>query len=155
MTYPSGTPVDELVLENIRATLAAVAAPSFHYTLKSVSRLQDLSTKQVVEFPAAFIGTPRYVWSDKINPLYSATMEVTVRAFVEDIVSFSTSLSWLGADVRQALLADVTRGGVAVDTKITAQEPFMSVEGDGPSNAVDLTVQVRFRHLFTDPNHAQ
>lgn len=158
MAYPAGTPVDEQILQDLEATLAAIAAPSFHFDVAQVLRADALGAGlRFVELPGILIGTPTYVWDDKTNPLYAATMTVALHCELRSIETLLADQAWLAADVRQALLADVSRGGVAVDTKILSHEPYLIFnEASAVSGAgIDVVVQIRFRHLFTDPNTAR
>lgn len=155
MAYPSGTPVDEAILDNVVATLAAIATPSYHLTFKRAERFIPLNATQVQEYPSALVGTADITWSDALHFRLSGDMRFTVRALVEDREAHQESLAWAAADVRKALLADVTRGGLAVDTKVLAQSPFMLISEAGNAvTGVDVSVQVRFRHQYDDPNTA-
>lgn len=155
MSYPTGTPVDELIVQDIVTTLEAIDAPTYHNTVLHVERYQALNEQQVYEFPVVLLGVPVITWSDSISPLLEGVLRMTLRAVVEDLETHQQSLAWIAADIRKALLADVTRSGNAVDTKVLSQEPFMVIDASGPVAAVDISIQVRFRHDYDDPNSAQ
>lgn len=155
MAYPTGTPVDELILANVATTLAAVASPTYHFTFKGVQRSVPLDATRVQEFPTALIGAAEVTWSDALHYRMGGDARFTVRVAVEDRETHPAAVAWAAADVRKALLADVTRGGFAVDTKIIQQSPIVLVaEAGNAVVGVDVSVQVRFRHQYDDPNAA-
>lgn len=156
MAYPTGTPVDEAILDDLVSTLQGIATPAYHSTVVSVERFSPSDATRIYEFPCLLVGTPIITWSDAINPLLEGVIRLVIRGVVEDLETHQQSLSWLAADIRAALLADVSRSGLAVDTKIVQQEAYMLIaEAGDPVAAVDVTVQIRFRHLYSDPNTAQ
>lgn len=153
MPYPTGTPVDEAILDNIAAVLATIAAPSYHTTVRRVERLKALGYP-IVEFPCVIVGVPRISWSDRVANRLTGEMALVVRGIVDDRENGIQSVNWLAADIRKALLLDTTRGGLACWTRVQAQEASLNVEESGTFPSVDVEVLVHFRHQFDDPNTA-
>lgn len=58
------------------------------------------------------------------------------------------------ADIRKALLADIQRAGLALDTIIVSTDIFEAVESQ-PVAAAEVVVSIPFRYLTADPTQAQ
>lgn len=151
MAYPTGTPVREAILDNIVSTLEAIAAPSYHTTVSAVHRLRGLNALSLTAFPAIMVSTPRADWDDTTHGLQIGSMHLTLRLALQGGADGQEQLSWFLDDVKVALLADYTRGGVARDTQITGDEAYQSDEATNVFGA-DIFVNVKFAHLYTDPN---
>lgn len=153
MAYPTGTPVEEAILDNIETTLAAIATPSYKTTVRRVDRIKPLGYA-LQEFPSIIIGVPTVTWSPVVTSRIEGELKVTVRGAVEDRETGFQTIHDLAADIRQALLTDTSRNTLACWTRIETQEPFLAVEEAGQVVFVDLAVRVLFRHLYDDPNTA-
>lgn len=155
MAYPAGTPVKERVVTHIVSTLEAIdGSPSYHHEILAVKRQSPDNPVLVFtaqEFPAIIVSHADIVRSDDVNAMIQCELGVTLRASLLDRENHATELEWLVADLHKALLTDVTRGGIAVDTKITGETVYDQEEQTGIAS-VDLAVRVRFRHLYDDPN---
>jgi hypothetical protein len=154
MPYPTGTPVDEAILDNVKTTLEGIATPNYRYTIARVERIRPTGMLEFREFPLLLIGVPTITWRDNVSNRLTGDMRLTIRGVVLDRESGFESVNWLAADVRKALLADTTRGGLACWTRIESQEAALGVEEGGANPSVDLTVLIHFRHLYDDPNTA-
>lgn len=71
------------------------------------------------------------------------TLTVTVDAFVKGVSNFDNDLDTICEEVEEALAADITRGGLAKDTRVTGFESDFSGEGDQPvaNGKISVTVQ--------------
>jgi hypothetical protein len=152
--YPTGTPVDEQILDDVKDALDAIATPSYHSTVRYVSRYDPENGINIPtgEYPALLIGPASIAWDDGVHALQSGVMTFTVRGFVEQFEQVATALAWLAADIRKALTADYTRGAVALSTRILEQTSWTLADAAGPIHGVDITVQVPFRHEYDNPN---
>lgn len=69
-------------------------------------------------------------------------LTVTVDAFVKGVSNFDDDLDTICQEVEEALAADITRGGLAKDTRITGFEAEFSGDGDQPvaNGRISVTV---------------
>jgi hypothetical protein len=78
------------------------------------------------------------------------TLEVSVEAYVKGVSSIDDTLDTIAVEVEEALSTDVTRGGDAKDTKVTAFEATYSADGDQPVGVGRFTVEVLYATLEDD-----
>lgn len=71
-------------------------------------------------------------------------LEVFVEAYAAGVTNVDDSLDQICVEVEEALAADVTRGGKAKDTVVTATEIEFSGEGDKPVGVARITVTVTY-----------
>lgn len=154
MAYPTGTPVEEQILDDIKTALEAIAAPSYHTNVEHVTRYDMENGLHFDVFPTIVIAPAAISWDDSVHGLLSGTLSTTVRGFIEAREDVATELAWLAADIRKALLADYQRGGVALSTRVLEQSLWTLDDAAGPVHGIDIQVQVPFRHDYTDPNTA-
>lgn len=155
MAYPTGTPASELIMQNVATTLAAIATPGYYNDVEAVVRLSQLSDVEQLkaQMPAILVTPPTLTLSDSRAAIVTATASFVVRGYLIAHTGQLAALEKLGADIRVALLTDWTRGGYALTTRVTSQELLVSAgEMSEPVSAVDLTVEIEFRHLYQDPN---
>lgn len=154
MAYPSGTIVDQAVIDDLVTTCEGIATPSYFFTVEAVKAIANIDTQWQAEFPCILIGEPTITFDDGVNGRLAGEMRLVIRGCVEDRIAGYASARKLGADIRKAVLADHTRGGVALDTHVDTQE-LIEIPGDpqtaGPIAAVDVAVRINFRHQYDDP----
>lgn len=152
MAYPSGTPVDEAIVADLTAALGGIATPAYHTDVRQALRFDPENGVNLQTFPAIVVGPAAVSWDDTVHGLLSGTLTTTVRGFVQARTQPATTLAWLAADIRKALLDDYTRGGVALTTRILDQATWTLDESAHPIHGIDVQVLVLFRHLYDDPN---
>lgn len=57
-------------------------------------------------------------------------------------------------DVHKALLVDITRGGLAINTRMLSDDVYYPTQIEEPVAVADCTITVDFRTLRTDLNSA-
>ena len=72
------------------------------------------------------------------------SLVLTVEAYVKANTNYDETLDTIEDEVRTALYADLTRGGFAKDTRITAFSANFSDEGDQPIAYAELTVEIDY-----------
>lgn len=82
------------------------------------------------------------------------TLSVTVEAYVRGNSNYDDSLDTICSEIEIALYTDLTRGGHAKDTKVTAMDAEFSGEGDQPVARATLRVQVEYVTKENDPTTA-
>lgn len=156
MAYPAGSPVKERVLEHVKTTLAAIASPAYFTDVVAVKRQTSENPYVALdqaEFPAVLISVPTTSYDDGVNGILSASTNVSLRLVVQAREGVSSNIEQFISDVKAALLADWTRGGLALDTKIVGDEVLVPEEVTGYAVA-DVSLTLRWRHLYSDPNTA-
>ena len=78
------------------------------------------------------------------------TLEVMVEAYVKGTTGIDDTLDTIAVEVEEALTTDITRGGNAKDTKVTAFEASYSGDGDQPVGVGRFTVEVLYATLEND-----
>lgn len=78
------------------------------------------------------------------------TLEVMVEAYVKGTTGIDDTLDTIAVEVEEALTTDITRGGNAKDTKVTAFEASYAGDGDQPVGVGRFTVEVLYATLEND-----
>ena len=139
----------ELILENIRTTLAAVTE------LTGGAQRQKQKGNSLAVVPCAIISMGRESKKPEPNPQAACVLPVFVDVWTRqddaDDSATDTILNALSLVVEKALTADHTRGGYAEDTNILGVMPFETIEGS-PHCGFTLEVEVTYQHKLTDPS---
>lgn len=151
MVYPTGTPVQETILDHVKTTLAAIASPTYHTTVIEVTRLRGDNLFEMPQRPCVVISVPDVEDTDTTLAMIAKEMRFTCRCALDDRTDAQEAVGWFIQDIRHALTRDITRGGVAVDTHVTGSIPFQSDQLSSICGA-DVLVHIQFRHLYDDPN---
>lgn len=147
---PSRTPIRQLVLEDIEATLQAIAPPTFASTMADGQvRRYGVGRVTVSDYPGCVVVPLEETTDDRRTLLQEHLMTVALQ-FVVRSASWRDALLALLADARVALLTDHTRGGNAAWTRITAEEVF-DADASTPIASAQMTVQVLYRTAYDDP----
>jgi len=76
---------------------------------------------------------------------------VQVEAFLRsNKETMNTSINTMLADLKKALGADHTRGGLAIDTRFVANDAYL-VDLTGETCGIIMLVQVDYEHNYADP----
>jgi hypothetical protein len=81
-------------------------------------------------------------------------LSVNVEAYVQGNTGYDDSLDTICSEIEVALYSDLTRGGYAKDTKITAMDAEFSGDGDQPVARATLRVEVEYATQESDPTTA-
>lgn len=150
--------IRENILANVKTTLQAiapsgVAAAGYSTPVKQVFRW-GMDAAQIIEFPVLVFGDLNEVYTQNSLQLLHRTLTVVVEGyhkveFQSDDAVAQAATAFL-ADIEKSLLADVTRGGNAVDTIFKSNEVFVESAGS-PFVFVSLTAEIKYRTRLTDP----
>ena len=154
---PSGTPVKELILDNLESTLSSITAGvDYYHTVAMVSRINTVPI-EIRDYPAVVmtpLGTdydqPGSTTTLALHGDYRIRMTLVVRTRTEA----SQSLEEFIRDVHKSLLVDITRGGVAINTRMMSDEVYYPTQIDEPVAVADCVVLVSYRTLRTNLNQA-
>jgi len=140
--------IRELVMKNIKTTLAAISG------IASVQRYRTGGQSQVA-FPMIIIREGAEASKDE--PIGKITHHLTVDLLLIVVHDAATDaresdevMNSFLADAQKAMLADRSRGGHAVDTKLLGSEP-LDVEDANTDVQQVCTWEIQYRHSNTDP----
>lgn len=148
--------VREEVVRNLVSTLEGVTvANGYKFDVERVVRGQSMSRRLKV-YPSVYVFeiTERKVITPEAPlDLYVCQLTVLVIPWLRDpnVPDRFENVNELVADVKKALLVDGTRNGFALSTKLSGnrQKVTDSLEPYGGSQ---VTVEITYRHLRTDPS---
>ncbi|MCH9836015.1 hypothetical protein K0U83_10155 [bacterium] len=154
---PSGIPVKRAVFENLETTLAAITAGSDYYT--SVARVTRIDSVpiELTEYPAIIL-TPSS--TDYDPPGDATTLAIAGHYRIDATLVIRTRTSAVDElenfirDVHKAILVDITRGGIAIDTRLTSDRVFYPTDIEEPVAIAELSIEIIYRTRRTDLNVA-
>jgi len=85
-----------------------------------------------------------------ISRSVSRVLDVIVEGYVSATSNYDDTLDQIAVEVEEALAADVTLGGLAKDTQVTAFEADFSGDGEQPVAVGRFTVTVQYRTAEND-----
>lgn len=158
---PSSDPVKWRILDEIRTTLRGIDGGSDYF----FNIVDDYVT---IADPGAAIELPGfpYVAISDLGTTYenprarvvrsiSGAMQVVISVYHCDSSDLAQSLEQLIHDVHKALYVDRTRSGLAIFTIVTADNISLVSDDEEPIGVVDITVEIDYRTLVTDPTTTQ
>ena len=72
------------------------------------------------------------------------TLTVTIDCYVKGVSNFDNVLDTISEEVEQALAADLTRGGLAKDTRVSSFQSDFSGDGEQPIASGKISVEVDY-----------
>lgn len=75
------------------------------------------------------------------------TLTITVDCFVTSVSNFDSLVDTMCEEIEEALATDLTRGGLAKDTKVVSFESDFSGEGEQPISIGKLSVEITYSTL--------
>jgi hypothetical protein len=155
--------VAENIVANIETTLLGITvAAGYENTVARVQRVQQTLTS-LADLPVLLI-VPRDIRAADEEPYSVQDWVMTVEiqlVFIADPYEVAidtdasgnptentteTYFAWFG-DINKALLADRTRGGHALDTRIVGMEP-LAVDVENRSAGIIVDAEIRYRHRY-------
>ena len=154
---PSGIPVKRAVFENLESTLAAITAGADYYTyVARVTRIDSVPI-ELTEYPAIIL-TPSS--TDYDPPGDATTLAIAGHYRIDATLVIRTRTSAVDElenfirDVHKAILVDITRGGIAIDTRLTSDRVFYPTDIEEPVAIAELSIEIIYRTRRTDLNVA-
>lgn len=131
--------IRQLIRDNIKTTITGLTS-----TGNSVyqSRVNPLATPRL---PCLLLYTEdESISYDTISYPRTQTRSLTVKIeiYVKGTTNYDSALDTVSAEVEAALYQDVTRGGLAKDTRVNSFGADFSGDGDQPVACGILTVEV-------------
>lgn len=151
MAYdPSATPVRERILQNVETVLLSIGPPSYGTDTPHVRRWNGNADENIPTTPAVLIVPLPETSDDEVSCMVRHTMELGLIAVLRTD-TWPAEINKFLADMRVALLADPSRGGIAVTTRITDENVADNDPAENLGSA-QMIVQVHYRTLYDDPN---
>jgi len=145
--------VREKILEDIETTLKLISkANGYENDIASVQRwLQGGNSLREVPCIVISAGPEEKMQGEQlINCRFTVNIEVWIRHDEDDVSgSTDTIINSLLGDVEKALFIDYTRGGLAVNTIVTGNLPFETVEGQAYAGII-IETEIQYRHKIGD-----
>lgn len=154
---PSGSPTKEQILDNLQTTLEGITAGADYYnTVAFVTRV-DTVPIELKEYPA-IVMVP--LGADYDQPGLATTLAIDVQYRIRLTLAIRTrttpteELENFIRDVHTALLVDITRGGLAINTRMLDDAVYYPTQIKEPVAVADCTILVHFRTPRTNLNQA-
>jgi hypothetical protein len=146
-------PTELLIVQNLQAALQGISvAAGYHYDVASLAVKLD-PNQRVEDLLGETAARPFYVleltpdeWEYSPSKMVLVRMPATIHAV--HVADTTDDAAWLQtylrlcADVEQAIAVDISRGGRAIDTRITSRD-FHSFGGGEVWARVQTTTSVR------------
>ncbi len=148
--------VQQLIIDDLVTTLQGVtAANGYEFTVKAVEEFE-------VEGVGSALRPLIVVWSGAMDLENEAggrshwRFRVELDCYLvhnpnEDSDASSKVLTRFTGDVVKAVMADRTRGGNALDCKVVGVDPIPMLQNEGLDINVGITLEIRYRHVATNP----
>jgi hypothetical protein len=146
--------IRENIMLNLKSTLEAITkAHGYANTIASVQRWNQRGAI-FSNFPTIIINAGPEDKKPEPHPLATCSFKIYIDIWTnqpeDETLSSDEILNSLLGDVEKALAADITRGGHAIDTNITGNLPFETVQGQ-PQIGISIEIEVIYQHQLTDP----
>lgn len=134
--------IRKLIRDNINTTLTGLDTTAYNVYQSRVYPMHNAKLPGIliynksenVQYSA--MGVPR---------LQERIAEFELQIYVKAKTDYDDKLDQICLEVEQALATDVTRGGYAIDTRVTTFESDFNGDGDQPVAICTLTVEVRYQ----------
>lgn len=154
--------VKERILQNLVTTLQAInGAPPYLTSLNNRVFRMGLEGFDAGAHPFAVVAEPdeQYLEESAVSgqQIVPCFMTVNLAIWLHGIPDGTVKLSKLLADALQdlqrAVLADRTRGGIAINTRVLSASSFVDHASE-PNGLVEMVIQVHYRFMAADPTVA-
>lgn len=145
-------PIQERILQDIRESLSAIdGTGAYHHALASVERGKPDVPEDLTQLPAAFIAAGDETVIQDTNLLHTRRLPVSVEAWVRSADGdLPTRVSRMIADMERSLLADPTRGGLAIRTELLGSGKTLD-ESPGVLASARVDIAVHYWTLVGNP----
>lgn len=147
--------VRENIFANIKTALLVMSVTNgYANDFKSIQRWKQQGNR-LKDCPCVVIKSgPEAKKDNQTCSLKFCTLSVLLDLWVREAESSTVDseivINSLLGDIEKALMADITRGGYARDTKLVSSVPFETVEGE-PMHGLAIELEVIYAHKQNDP----
>lgn len=139
--------VRKQIRDNIVTTITGLATTGSNVYRTRVYPLADAKLPGLAVFTDSEEIEPSTITPPRTQ---MRTLTVRIEAFVKGVSNFDDQIDTISEEVEEALAADITRGGLAQDTRITGFEADFSGEGDQPVGVGRISVLVDYVTIEND-----
>lgn len=163
---PSGLPVKEDIIANLKAALESISAGSSYYTtVENVTRYNG-GPMDMTEFPCIVMtpmGTDYGPLASQGTLTSSASFRVNLGLYLRSRGASSSlgvdpdmpvTMEKFIRDARQAIIVDRTRNNKALNTFAVSDEVFYPTQDDDPYTVANLTIEITYRTNWDNLNIA-
>jgi hypothetical protein len=136
------------IRDNIKTTLTGLTTTGANIFM---SRVYPIGA-------AKLPGIILYTESESVNHLsmkpprtQMRTMSVTAEIYVRGVSDYDDTIDTISAEIETALYTDITRGGLARDTRVTGFAAQFSNDGDQPVAYAGVTIEVDYVTIEGSP----
>jgi hypothetical protein len=139
--------VRKLIRDNITTTLTGLTTTGTNVYQTRVYPLAEDKLPGIAIYTSA-----EAIEYATINPPRTQirTLTVNIELYVKGLTGYDNDLDQISSEIEEALYTDLTRGGYAKETRITAFDADFSGEGDQPVAYATITVEVDYMTLEND-----
>lgn len=144
--------VRERISRNIKTTLEGITLAADYPVQIYEVRRAAVSGWDLKNFPACVVGEPSEETSLQLigGTKYKKVMKITIEAWIQARGELGPEAHLIQAAIEKALMVDHTRGGYALDTRLTGCRVF-AVDSQEPLGGVEMDVDVTYRQDFFNP----
>lgn len=152
---PSSEPFKLQVLQALLAQLQAIAEGSTYFNtfVDSYVSFTNLAPPSASGYPAIFLAPMRTGYDNsrgRVVRTEEGEMRVQVTALDRTASDVVETIERLIYDVKTAIHADPTLGGLVIHTKIISDESLYPTVSDNPICGADLVLQISYRASRAD-----
>ena len=147
--------IREQIVKNVVTTLEGITeALGFDITVASVQRsrragptIHEFPTILVIEESEAILPQ-----TEGRGPLgkWTKLMSLGLVCWIENEEA-GEAVNQILANVEKALMADISRGNLAVLTNLVSNQSFITEDIDNPESGVTMVIEIRYRVQERDP----
>ncbi len=149
--------VRSLIVDDLVDALGAIdGTGSYSCQVKGVYHWQRIPGT-IEDYPALVVADIGERMDELVFDLYARNLSVIVQGTLlaaRGGDSADNEANDLIADIERAVMADYTRGGNAINTRIVRSQTFLLEEAD-PYVVIEVELTVSYRTLLTDPSAAR
>jgi len=152
---PIGEPIKEQILSDIEATIRSITGGAdYYYTIEKVLRL-DTGALQLNSFPGVVIVPTNTGYDNSrstVVGVVAGSFEIILSCYLRTATNVAKSVERLIRDVHTALYVDITRGGLAINTRVLSDDIFYPDDAVEPVCGADIRIMVDYRARRTNLN---
>lgn len=152
---PSSQPVKEQILDDVITTLQGInggATYFFDIVDANIKRL-DVAPPMVSTYPSIFVGPAGTEYDNprsEVVRTVAGSLRLQISCYLRTATDVAGEVERLIHDVHTALYVDITRSGLAINTRLVRDEVFYPTEATEPICGADIFVDIDYRALRTD-----
>lgn len=148
----TGLALDRRIIDELKQTLQAISiANGFNYDVQRVEEKATVATPDLKETPTIFLFQNTEMNDNIPLVMQSKHLTVAVVGYVRQFSNMDREVNKLKADIETAVLADRTRGGLAVNTVISGPVTLFYGADVAPWGYVQFKFEIYYRHYYGNP----